>query len=207
MDPDFWHARWQADGIGFHEGQANDLLVRHLPALGLKPGARILVPLCGKAQDLPWLAARGFAVIGVELSMKAVTQLYAEMAATPQIERAGALTRYEARGVTVYAGDIFALDAETLGPVDAVYDRAATVALPAGMRERYAAKLAELAAGAPRLLITFAYDQSLAEGPPFSVDAAEVARLYGAATLLEKREVEGGLKGRIPASEAAWLIG
>lgn len=47
--------------------------------------------------------------------------------------------RFSAPGIDIFQGDIFALDAETLGPVDAVYDRAALIALPPDMRPRYAA--------------------------------------------------------------------
>lgn len=209
MDPDFWQSRWQANEIGFHEGRANDLLVRHLHRLGLTPGARIFVPLCGKARDLPWLVEQGFRVVGVELSLIAVGQLFAEIGKVPKIERMDGLTRYEADGLTVFAGDFFALDGATLGRVDAVYDRASLVALPGGMRDRYAAKLRELAPDAPRLLITFDYDQTLADGPPFATGEGEVRRLFGqdyAAELLEQRDVEGGLKGKVPATEAAWLL-
>ena len=38
-----------------------------------------------------------------------------------------------------------------------------------------------LAAGAPQLLVTFDYDQSRMDGPPFSVTEAEVRALYGSA--------------------------
>lgn len=209
MEPEFWHSRWQANEIGFHEGRANDLLVAHLPALCLPDGARIFVPLCGKAQDLPWLASQGYDVVGVELSPMAVAQLFKELAITPQIEPAGALTKYSGGGMTIFAGDLFALHPGDIGPIDAIYDRASLVALPRAMRDTYAAKLHELAPGAQRLLITFEYDQSMADGPPFSIPEAEVRRLLDAdytLGLLESRPVEGGLKGRIPADEAAWKI-
>ncbi|WP_066552423.1 thiopurine S-methyltransferase [Croceicoccus bisphenolivorans] len=209
MEPEFWHSRWQANEIGFHEGRANDLLVAHLGELEIERGARIFVPLCGKAQDIPWLLAQGYEVVGVELSAIAVGQLFADMGVTPQVTRAGALTRYDAQGITIFAGDMFALEGDLLGPVDAIYDRASLVALPSSMRTAYATKLRELAPDAPRLLITFVYDQAMANGPPFSIPESEVRRLFGndyRLTQLEDRDVEGGLKGMTPAREAAWLI-
>jgi len=209
MEADFWHARWDAMEIGFHEGAANDLLVRHLPSLDLPEGARIFVPLCGKARDMAWLAAQGFEVVGVELSVKAVGQFFEEMDVTPEIAGHGELTRYSAGSVTIYAGDLFALDATTLSGMDAVYDRASLVAMPASMRDDYARQIRVLTPDAKRLLITFAYDQSEMDGPPFSIDTAEVERLFAKdydLTCLEERDVEGGLKGRIPATEAAWRM-
>lgn len=209
MEPDFWHERWQANEIGFHEGRANDLLVRHLAALGLPPGARLFLPLCGKAQDIPWLMAQGYEVVGIDLSPIAVSDLFREIGKIPSISGQGALTRHEIAALTVFAGDIFALDAAQLGPVDAVYDRAALVALPGTMRESYAAQIRALAPDAARLVIAFEYDQSVMEGPPFSVPEEEMVRLFAAdytLELLERQDVPGGLKGQAPATEAAWLL-
>ena len=209
MESNFWHDRWQANEIGFHEGRANELLVRHLPALNLAPGARVFLPLCGKTRDIPWLMAQGFQVVGIELSPIAVGQLFKDLGITPTISGQGAVTRHKAPGVTVFTGDIFALDGETLGPVEAIYDRAALVALPGTMRDSYAAQLHALAPTAPRLVITFEYDQSQADGPPFSIPDAEMDRLFAATyrlEILERQDVAGGLKGLIPANEAAWLL-
>ena len=59
MQPAFWHNRWENDLIGFHQQQVNPYLQQHWPALGIAPGARVLVPLCGKSLDMAWLAAQG----------------------------------------------------------------------------------------------------------------------------------------------------
>jgi thiopurine S-methyltransferase len=75
-------------------------------------------------------------------------------------------------------GDFLALPAAVIADVQGWYDRAALIALPPAMRARYVDHLlAHLAAGTPGLLITFAYDQQLMEGPPFAVHEAEVRRL------------------------------
>ena len=209
MDPDFWHARWTANQIGFHEGKPNAHLEAHLGRLGLAAGARLFLPLCGKTRDIAWLLSRGLRVAGAELSPLAVAQLFDDLGVAPEISAAGSLEHHRAGGLDVFVGDIFALSADLLGPVDAVYDRAALVALPAPMRARYAAHMADITACAPQLLVCFAYDQAQAEGPPFSVAAEDVRALYGAAflpTLLESRPVPGGLRGKVPAEEQAWLL-
>ena len=56
--------------------------------------------------------------------------------------------------------------------VDAVYDRAALVALPPAMRDRYAPHLVAITGGAlRRLLACFEYGESLlVEAPPHSID-------------------------------------
>ena len=209
MDQDFWLARWQNNQIGFHEGVPNALLVANLATLGVPSGGRIFVPLCGKSQDMHWLRAQGFTVVGVELSRLAVEQFFAELGLTPVASQAGRLHRFEAEGVTLFVGDIFDLDQDTLSAVDSVYDRAALVALTAPLRQRYAAHLLELTNSAPQLLVTFEYDQTRRPGPPFSVMEAEVREHYGATYRLERvevREVPGGLKGADIAQESVWLM-
>lgn len=210
MDHAFWHNRWATNQIGFHEPQVNPLLVEHFTALALPPGSRLLLPLCGKTLDIAWLLAAGHRVVGVELSELAVQQLFAELGATPRIHAPNdALKAYETDNLTVFVGDIFALSRDLLGPVDAIYDRAALVALPAGMRPCYASHLTEISAGARQLLISFDYEQSRLPGPPFAVPAAELAALYGQRYRLQqlaRQPLAGGLKGQCPADEVVWLL-
>ena len=209
MHPEFWHARWANNEIGFHLDAVQPLLVAHFARLSLAAGQRVLVPLCGKTRDIGWLLAQGVEVVGVELSRLAVEQLFADLGLTPAIEPAGAGECFRAPGLAVFVGDFFALRREQLGPVDAVYDRAALVALPPEMRSRYAGHLAALSERAPQLLITLAYDPALHAGPPFSLGAAEVGGLYDAAyriDCLQSLGMADGLKGRFPATEHVWLL-
>ena len=209
MEADFWHDKWEANQIGFHKAEANPLLIVHFPALGLAKGARVFVPLCGKTLDIPWLLAQGMRVAGAELSTLAVEQLFNDMGVTPEVAEVGALKRYSAEGVNIYAGDIFDLMAAELGAIDAVYDRAALVALPDAMRARYAAHLAEITARAQQLVICFEYDQSKMNGPPFSVSPAEVKRVHGeryGLTAIHSGPMTGGLKGVVEAEETVWLL-
>ncbi len=209
MDEGYWHSRWQNNEIAFHEDAANALLVGHVETAFGRPGTRVFLPLCGKTRDIGWLLARGYQVAGAELSRQAVDQLFEELGVEPEVTDQGRLTRCSADGLDIFVGDFFALTAAMLGPVDAVYDRAALVALPAAMRPRYAAHLTQTTDAAPQLLITYEYDQSLMDGPPFSVGGEEIKELYAdrfEVTRLASVEVAGGLKGRCPAIEHAWLL-
>lgn len=209
MEHEFWHERWQKNRIGFHEGVPNRLLTAYFPAMGLRPGARVFVPLCGRSVDLLWLREAGMAVVGIDLSPLAVPAYFAAQGLEARQTVIGDVTRHEAAGTTLFCGDIFDLDRLTLGPVDAVYDRAALIALPPAMRQRYAAHLRVITASAPQLLITLDYDQAAHAGPPFSVPEAEVRCLYGDGhhvISLTAQEVAGGLKGRCPATEHVWQV-
>jgi len=178
MDSEFWHQRWQNNQIGFHNAEANPLLLTYFHELAMARDSRVFVPLCGKTRDIGWLLSQGYRVAGAELSELAIEQLFAELVVQPEITDAGEVKRYSAPDLDVYVGDIFKLTANTLGTVDAVFDRAALVALPEDMRDRYARHLTEITSNVPQLLLTFEYDQTQMPGPPFSVCDQEVRRHY-----------------------------
>ena len=190
MEPGFWRDRWAEGKIGFHEGHPNVFLTKHLAAL---PGTRILVPLCGKTEDMAYLAAHGKRVIGVELVEDAVAAFFAEHEITPKVTTFGDLRLYNADDITIIAGDWFSVTAELVGTVDAIYDRAALIALPLDLRAKYVAQLRTLVTlGTRGLLITCDYDASKFTAPPHPVPDAEVRALYDAAELLEEGPLVGG---------------
>jgi thiopurine S-methyltransferase len=207
MQPEFWHERWSSNQIGFHESQVNPMLLANFAALELQPGARIFLPLCGKTVDIDWLLSRGQRVVGAELSPLAVEQLFERLALTPTRTRAGELERLSAAGLDIFLGNILALSGADLGEVDAVYDRAALIALPLDLRRKYAAHLADITGEARELLITLEYEQPRMPGPPFSVSDEEVGELYGARRpeLLVSRAMPDGFRGT-PTTEKAWLL-
>lgn len=209
MDHNFWHQRWEKNEIAFHESKTNPQLVKYFSELSLAKGRRIFVPLCGKTLDISWLLSKGYRVAGAELSQLAIEQLFIDLGLQPEISTVGELDRWSAKGIDIFVGDIFALTRKTLGPVDAVYDRAALVALPETLRDRYTAHLTELTNKAPQFLICYDYDQRVMEGPPFSVRNEEVHRHYTDTydlRLLSSTDVAGGLKGKCPATENVWRL-
>lgn len=209
MEHTFWHQRWQQQQIGFHEPATNPHLIRHLPSLDLPPGARILLPLCGKSLDIVWLLEQGYHVIGIELSEVAVQSFFSEHALAPSIRQNGALTHYQSQGLDLYQGDFFDLQKADVGPVDAIYDRGALVALPESMRSRYTASLNTLSEAAPQLLVTYHYDPSHMAGPPFSIDPLEIEQHYGQShhiLPLCQDSVLEGLKGDVKAKECVWHL-
>lgn len=193
MDPQFWLHRWQQGQTGWHRDGVMPLLEQHWHTLGLAPGSRILVPLCGKSLDMPWLASQGHRVLGVDLSPLAIQQFFAEHQLCAQVHEAADGTHYVAGAIEIIRGDIFGVAAATLASCTGVYDRAAVIALPATMRERYARQVyARLPAGAQALMITLDYPQAEMDGPPFSVDQGEVQRLFAGGwdiAQLERRDI------------------
>lgn len=166
---DEWLERWQVGRTGWHEEDGNRNLQKHWRAAG----RRVLVPLCGKTHDLLWLEAQGNQVVGVELAEVAVAGFFADNAL--EYERSeGVLTEYRAltRRITLYCGDYFEFESD---PFDAHYDRGALVALTPELRARYAEHTRTLLSDdAEQLVITVDYDQTVCDGPPFSLSKEEV---------------------------------
>jgi len=181
MQHEFWHQRWQQHQIGFHSHEVNPHLQLHWPKLAIEPNSRVFVPLCGKSNDMLWLLAQGYQVVGVELSPLAVEAFFSENGLQPTTYPHGDFVISESDGIQILCGDFFALRSADLGKIDAVYDRASLVALPYDMRIDYIAHLsALLAPDVNILLVAFDYPQHEMTGPPFSVHNEEVEKLYHA---------------------------
>lgn len=209
MDASFWHQKWRENNIAFHKSEVNPLVVKYFKELSLVEGSRVFLPLCGKTLDIPWLLSNGYKVAGAELSKIAIEQLFVELGVEPTISRVSEVDRYSAVNIDIFVGDIFDLSRKMLGLVDAIYDRAALVALPEAMRNRYTAHLTEITDKAPQLLICYEYDQRLMEGPPFSISNEEVSQHYSDSydlTLLVSANVPDGMKGKCAAKENVWLL-
>ncbi|MEB2318098.1 MAG: thiopurine S-methyltransferase [Pseudomonadota bacterium] len=193
MEHEFWLQCWREGATGFHQERVMPLLQKYWPTLALPAGSRVFVPLAGKTLDMLWLAERGHRVLGVELSTLAVDQFFSENGLKPTVRESRYGTHHVAGNIELICGDAFALDTEALADCVGVYDRAALIALPLPMRERYVSELyAHLPAGCTGLLLTLEYSQSEMAGPPFSVKEAEVRRLYEAdwqVTLLDRRDI------------------
>jgi thiopurine S-methyltransferase len=98
---------------------------------------------------------------------------------SPAAVAAHEFLRHSSPPYEILEGDSLALMPDVLGSVQAVYDRAALVALPPETRAAYAESLARLLpSGTRMLLIAMEYPQEMKGGPPFSVEAAEIQRLF-----------------------------
>ena len=190
MESKFWQQRWQEGRIGFHKSDVNPELIKYFSNLALPIGSRVLVPLCGKSIDMVWLACAGYDVVGIELVESAVQAFFAEQNITPTITDLtstadkSTLKRYQGQlagqTITLWAADIFALSTKDIDAINAVYDRAALIALPANMRADYSRHIVKLSNNAPQLLITLNYDQSKKDGPPFSITQQQLHQYYSA---------------------------
>jgi thiopurine S-methyltransferase len=179
LEPEFWHDRWRKGQIGFHQSVVDSRLQQYWPELALAAGSRVFVPLCGKSLDMLWLLERGFSVVGIDLSAVALESFCMENGIAAKRRTSGDLEVYETLNLQLYCGDFFALTAPLLGNVAAVYDRAALIAWTPEQRAAYVDHMTALTRpGTQTLLNTLEYPQAQMSGPPFSVSAGDVERLY-----------------------------
>jgi thiopurine S-methyltransferase len=187
MEYAFWSERWGEGRIGFHKEVANPNLETHSDLLKAGENTRVLVPLCGKTFDLAHLAQAGFDVVGVEFVEKAAQDFFDEQGLAYTVNTEYGHPIYSSPDVRIHVINALEVTEEEVGPVQAVYDRAALIALPPFIRKAYAEHVANLMVpGAKMLLLTVEYDQSKFDGPPFSVSEAEVLAFYGDGFEVEK---------------------
>ncbi len=179
MQPEFWHDRWRTGQIGFHQSAVDRNLRQYWPDLGLAGKGRVFLPLCGKSLDLLWLCEQGHSVTGVELSTVALESFCMEHGVPAKRRILDDFDVYEAANLQLLRGDFFALTPQLLGPIPAVYDRAALISWIPELRADYVKHMTALSnPGTQTLLVTMEYPQEQMNGPPFSVSADEVDRLY-----------------------------
>lgn len=182
MDPEFWLKRWQDAETGFHRDTPQTLLVSHWHRMQLPKNSRVFVPLCGRSADMVWLAGQGLTVVGSELSPIAVDQFFRENNQSPVSDAHGNLINKTAGPFEIWQGDLFDLDAQDIRPIDAIYDRAALVALPPNAQACYAEFLTCVTPTYGKIfLISLDYNSDEMKGPPFSTPPDRVSALFGAA--------------------------
>ncbi len=211
-DPEFWHSKWASNQIGFHLEDVNPLLIDHWHKTAPQRDEKVLVPLCGKSEDLTWLAAKHDEVHGVELSTIAVRAFFAEHFYTPLVVQINSNHElYQFDELSIFTGDFFTAPIETY---DIIYDRAALIALPEEMRCEYVARLKSvLKPGGRILLVTLDYVQDEMAGPPFSVPHPEVESLFSefkverlAQNTADAQHPKRAKKGLSRFAEEVWLI-
>jgi len=187
MEREFWLERWERNQIGFHRATTNPLLQKFWPEAGVTKGSGVFVPLCGKSLDMRYLAGLGHPVVGVELSRTAIEAYFEEAGQPYELLDWFYGDCFKGSDTTVFCGDFFDISIADILGVRGVFDRGALVALPPGLRARYADHLQRIVPEhAHILLITLEYDQSKVDGPPFSVDRKEVELLFGARGRVEQ---------------------
>jgi len=179
MDNSFWYEIWLNDETHFHKVETNEYLLQFHHVLGDLKNKTVFVPLCGKSLDLLWFYNQGANVIGAELSDRAIESFFAEHQLDYQKTDETSFSIYEHDKIKIICGDLFQLSSQQV-QADVIYDRAALVALPEELRERYVQKMVELSKPESQtLLITMSFQSPNDGKPPFTITEEQVQNLYG----------------------------
>jgi thiopurine S-methyltransferase len=194
MELSYWQSRWNKGNIGFHMEGGYPGLQKNWPQLNVSSNAIVMVPLCGKSNDMAWIAGKVEKVVGVEISEKAILDFFNFRDLTPKKEKFASFTIFKASNIELWCGDFFKFPAHKYPKIDLIYDKAALVALPKEMRNRYAKKIIAISNGKTNFLLHhFVYDKNEMSGPPFSVSSEEVNSLFGnhfLISILEENELD-----------------
>ena len=180
---EFWTTKWEKGTTPWQRNVVDVYLQKYIKLLtGEKPSASILVTLCGKSLDLPWLCDQGYKVVGVELSELAVKQLFEENGIPYSVATKESFKVFSAtdhRSLTVYVGDFYAISPDLAGVFDAIWDINALGAINPEDRTNYIAKLHSLLKADGKILLsTFEYNQAERPTCPFSVPNSLVKELF-----------------------------
>src|SRR5690349_11362753 len=104
MEKEYWLSSWETGKIGFHLLHPNAGLVNFIDQLELQAESSILVPLCGKTQDMIWLSNRGFKVTGIELSEIACQNFFTENNLHFEKEIKGKFICYRSEKIELFCG-------------------------------------------------------------------------------------------------------
>lgn len=155
--PFFWDERFERGFTPWDRGGVPQQLRAFVAAQ--KQPLRTLIPGCGAAYELAYLAQAGWDAAAIDFSAAAVAT--AKAAVGPWAGR-------------VEQADFFAWQPPQ--PLELIYERAFLCALPRTMWPRVAARWAELLAPGALLAGFFFFDDA-AKGPPFGISAAGLDEL------------------------------
>lgn len=181
MDEQFWRDIWKQESQGFHEGAPNAFLTKHIDRLREHP--RVLVPLCGRTHDLQFLADAGHEVVGVELVEHAARLFFEERSLQAMEDRSNGFLTLRCGNISIIVANVLELTPERIGTFDAIYDRAATVALTESTRLKYAEVMRTLLRPSGAIFLVTFVDPERDTGPPFSVDKYAIERMYPSAQI------------------------
>ncbi len=159
LSPAFWDERFERNFTPWDKGGVPQAL-RDFAAVSAP--LVTLIPGCGSAYELAFLAQQGWDATAIDFSPAAVAQ--GKLAAGFHADR-------------VVEADFFAWQPAT--PLQLIYERAFLCAMPRAMWPQVAARWAQLLAPGALLAGYFFFDEA-PKGPPFGISRAQLDQLLHA---------------------------
>lgn len=166
--PEFWQSKFEANQLPWDRGAASPQLARWLDDKTLTP-CRIAVPGCGSGHEVVQLAARGFAVTGLDYAAAAITRTRSALA-TASVK------------AEVIEADVLAWNPPVL--LDAVYEQTCLCALHPDHWVSYSLQLHAWLKPGGKLFALFVQGikpgaaNGFVEGPPYHCDIHAMRALF-----------------------------
>ena len=166
--PEFWQSKFKANQLPWDRGAASPQLARWLDDKTLTP-CRIAVPGCGSGHEVVQLAARGFAVTGLDYAAAAITRTRSALA-TASVK------------AEVIEADVLAWNPPVL--LDAVYEQTCVCALHPDHWVNYSLQLHAWLKPGGKLFALFVQGikpgaaNGFVEGPPYHCDIHAMRALF-----------------------------
>ncbi len=173
-----WQEHWKSNEHPFHLTSVNPFLECYWQKLKLPANGHVLVPLCGKSQDLLWLAQQGHQVTGVEISPIACETFFSENRLPFEQQQQDEFIHYDNEKIVLLCGDFFRLDPILVTDISAVYDRAALIALPPALHQRYVKQLTKFMAKGSEMLLIVIDSNDLTQEHPYPLNTADIHNLF-----------------------------
>ena len=182
---EFWETRYRDHVTPWDAGVVPASLRNHTAQF--PAGARVLIPGCGFAHEVAFLAGQGFDVLAIDFSPAAIATA---KKALPGLEH------------LVQHADFF--EFESGQPFDVMYERAFLCALPRTMWNRYTRRSAQLLRPSGIIAGFFFFSDS-PKGPPFGTSRSELqALLEPAFALVEDQPVRDSIE--VFADRERWMV-
>lgn len=183
--PAFWDERFERKFTPWDQGGVPQALRAFVAA---RPPLTTLIPGCGSAYELAFLAEQGWDATAIDFSQAAVAQ--GKVAVGPQ------------HAARVVEADFF--EWTPARPLQLIYERAFLCAMPRAMWPQVAVRWAQLLAPGALLAGYFFFDEA-PKGPPFGITRTQLdALLSGAFECI----VDDHVSGSIPvfAGKERWMV-
>ena len=182
----FWVNYWESDSVTWQAPVTSPWLHKYMNEFLGSETKTVFVPLCGKTLDMNLLLEAGHRVRGAECSGIACQDFFIENnipgyvreeIKTPNGKR---VVRHKStlQPIELYECDIFDLTPEIVGPIDAVLDRAALVALPPSIIEdQYLPLITSLLRPGGKMLFASVSELPFPKAPPHAYESHQIEGL------------------------------
>lgn len=196
-----WTKLWEQNWTPFHRPSVFWSLEKYYDLLrnGKDTPMRVFFPLCGKTVDMKWLAEKKHEVVGVDISPLALDSFFKDNEIPYNKEDIPNGTVYKSTDpnirVTLFCTSFFEVNKQLLGgDFDAIQDRGSFAALKGVEKEKYVTVIKSLLSPHTRYLLNaISYDDTKAEGPPFSNTEEDVNKWFGDKCTIQKLDGKDNL--------------